>query len=45
MAVGTSGKTMKVEVRPVRSRSDLNTFIKLPWRLYRNEPQLGFAAC
>ena len=29
---------MKVEVRPVRSRSDLNTFIKLPWRLYRNEP-------
>lgn len=28
---------MKVEVRPVRSRSDLNTFIKLPWRLYRNE--------
>jgi GNAT superfamily N-acetyltransferase len=37
MAVETSGKTMKVEVRPVRSRSDLNTFIKLPWRLYRNE--------
>lgn len=37
MAVETSGKTMKVEIRPVRSRSDLNTFIKLPWRLYRNE--------
>jgi GNAT superfamily N-acetyltransferase len=37
MAVETSGKTMKVEVRPVVSRSDMNTFIKLPWRLYRNE--------
>ncbi len=29
---------MALEVRPVASRSDLNTFIKLPWRLYRNEP-------
>ena len=38
MAVETSGKTMKVEVRPVSTRSDLDTFIKLPWRLYRNEP-------
>jgi GNAT superfamily N-acetyltransferase len=28
---------MSVEVRPVRSRGDLNRFIKLPWRLYRNE--------
>ena len=28
---------MPVEVRPVRSRGDLNRFIKLPWRLYRNE--------
>ncbi|HWX87120.1 MAG TPA: hypothetical protein VNX67_02995, partial [Solirubrobacteraceae bacterium] len=37
MAVETSGKTMEIEVRPVASRSDLNTFIKLPWRLYRNE--------
>jgi hypothetical protein len=27
-----------VEVRPVRSRRDLTRFIKLPWRLYRNEP-------
>jgi GNAT superfamily N-acetyltransferase len=26
-----------VEVRPVRSRRDLKRFIKLPWRLYRNE--------
>jgi len=26
-----------LEVRPVASRRDLNTFIKLPWRLYRNE--------
>ena len=29
---------MAVEIRPVASRRDLNTFIKLPWRLYRNEP-------
>jgi GNAT superfamily N-acetyltransferase len=27
-----------LEVRPVRSRRDLMRFIKLPWRLYRNEP-------
>jgi GNAT superfamily N-acetyltransferase len=27
-----------VEVRPVSSRRDLTRFIKLPWRLYRNEP-------
>src|SRR3954452_23110604 len=30
---------MSVEVRPVNSRSDLMRFIKLPWRLYRNEPR------
>jgi GNAT superfamily N-acetyltransferase len=29
---------MALEVRPVGSRKDLTTFIKLPWRLYRNEP-------
>ena len=29
---------MALEIRPVASNSDLNTFIKLPWRLYRNEP-------
>jgi GNAT superfamily N-acetyltransferase len=29
---------MAVEIRPVASRRDRNTFIKLPWRLYRNEP-------
>jgi GNAT superfamily N-acetyltransferase len=29
---------MALEVRPVASKSDLNAFIKLPWRLYRNEP-------
>ena len=29
---------MAVDVRPVRSRGDLMRFIKLPWRLYRNEP-------
>ena len=27
-----------LEVRPVASKRELNTFIKLPWRLYRNEP-------
>jgi len=30
---------MSVEVRPVRTRRQLNTFIKLPWRIYRNEPK------
>jgi GNAT superfamily N-acetyltransferase len=29
---------MGVEIRPVASRRELDTFIKLPWRLYRNEP-------
>lgn len=28
---------MALEIKPVASRGDLNTFIKLPWRLYRNE--------
>ena len=28
---------MGLEIRPVAGRRDLNTFIKLPWRLYRNE--------
>jgi GNAT superfamily N-acetyltransferase len=27
-----------VEVRPVRSRAELRRFIRLPWRIYRNEP-------
>jgi GNAT superfamily N-acetyltransferase len=27
-----------LEVRPVASKRELDTFIKLPWRLYRNEP-------
>src|SRR6478752_4181355 len=27
-----------LEVRPVADKRELNTFIKLPWRLYRNEP-------
>jgi hypothetical protein len=26
---------VSIEVRPVRSRRELNTFIKLPWRIYR----------
>jgi GNAT superfamily N-acetyltransferase len=29
---------MAVEIRPVTSRRELDTFIKLPWRLYRNQP-------
>jgi GNAT superfamily N-acetyltransferase len=29
---------MAVEIRPVRSRQDLKRFIKLPFRLYRDEP-------
>jgi hypothetical protein len=29
---------MAVEIRPVKTRRELSTFIKLPWRLYRNEP-------
>jgi len=29
---------MAVEIRPVTSKRELGTFIKLPWRLYRNEP-------
>jgi GNAT superfamily N-acetyltransferase len=28
---------MALEIRPVASKRDLTTFIKLPWRLYRNE--------
>jgi hypothetical protein len=28
-----------VEVRPVRSGRDLGRFVKLPWRLYRDEPR------
>jgi GNAT superfamily N-acetyltransferase len=27
-----------LEVRPVAGKRELNLFIKLPWRLYRNEP-------
>jgi GNAT superfamily N-acetyltransferase len=29
---------MSLEVRPVFSRRELRAFIKLPWRLYRDEP-------
>jgi GNAT superfamily N-acetyltransferase len=29
---------MAVEIRPVITRRELDAFIKLPWRLYRNEP-------
>jgi GNAT superfamily N-acetyltransferase len=27
-----------LEIRPVRSRGELKRFIRLPWRIYRNEP-------
>ena len=30
-----ASQTGAVEVRPVRSRSDLRTFIRLPWQLYK----------
>jgi GNAT superfamily N-acetyltransferase len=30
---------VSVTVQPVESRRDLGRFIKLPWRLYRNEPR------
>ena len=30
---------MSVEIRPVSTRRELSTFIKLPWRIYRNEPK------
>jgi GNAT superfamily N-acetyltransferase len=30
---------VSVEVKPVATRRDLGRFIKLPWRLYRNEPR------
>jgi GNAT superfamily N-acetyltransferase len=33
-----SRPSMALEVRPVAGKGDMNTFIKLPWRLYRNEP-------
>jgi GNAT superfamily N-acetyltransferase len=29
---------VSLEVRPVATKRDLTRFIKLPWRLYRNEP-------
>jgi len=32
-------RAVNVEVRPVASRRELTRFIKLPWRLYRNEPR------
>jgi GNAT superfamily N-acetyltransferase len=38
MAVENQLRTDTVEVRPVTSKAELNAFIKLPWRLYRDEP-------
>src|SRR2546423_499804 len=29
---------MPIEVRPVASKRELKAFMRLPWRLYRNEP-------
>ena len=28
----------EIEVRPVRTRGELRRFIRLPWRIYRNDP-------
>ncbi len=30
---------MAVEIRPVVTRRELRAFIRLPWRIYRNEPK------
>src|SRR3712207_293675 len=35
-SVGSGG--VSLEVRPVRSRADLMRFIRLPWRIYSNQP-------
>jgi GNAT superfamily N-acetyltransferase len=37
LAFSLACRAVKVEVRPVASKRDLTRFIKLPWRLYRNE--------
>ncbi len=29
---------MKVQIKPVRTKGELNSFIKLPFKLYRNDP-------
>src|SRR5688500_13774594 len=31
-------KFTTLEVSPVRSRADLNAFMKLPWRIYKHDP-------
>src|SRR5919109_5281981 len=39
VAVGIYGwAAMGLEISPVTRRRDLRTFIRLPWRIYRNEP-------
>src|SRR3954451_21740578 len=38
VAGGIECGAVSLEVRPVRSRRELMRFIKLPWRIYRNEP-------
>jgi len=27
-----------IEVIPVKSKKDLNNFIKFPWKIYKNDP-------
>lgn len=29
----------KIEIRPVETKADLDAFVRLPWSLYRNDPQ------
>ncbi|MBC8184162.1 N-acetyltransferase [candidate division KSB1 bacterium] len=31
--------TNSIEVIPVKTKKDLNNFIKLPWKIYKNDPQ------
>lgn len=36
---GTAGTSEAIEIRPVSGRADLGAFIKLPWRIYRDDAQ------
>ena len=28
----------EIQVRPVRSRAERDTFLRFPWRIYKNDP-------
>ena len=38
MSTGREGDTGTVRVEPVANRSDLRAFLRLPWRIYRDDP-------